>query len=78
MVLCYNLTRVLSIVGLEQLMAWLADVTVWPPTGLPRGVLATVRGVLKGIILIGNETSPISNRLPARDWALRSPDRLAA
>ena len=44
MVLCDNLTRVLSIIGLEKLVAWLASPSFWPALAPLMGFVAAVSG----------------------------------
>jgi len=46
MVLCYNFTRVLNIVGLEKLIAWLAASSLWLEIWPLRGALASLGRIL--------------------------------
>jgi len=56
MVLCYNFTRVLNIIGLKKLVAWLAAGSVWPGIWRPTRVLAAIARVLGGFDRWGNES----------------------
>ena len=55
MVLCYNFTRVLNIIGLKKLVAWLVARSFWPGIRRLNGVLAALARVLGGFDRCGNE-----------------------
>jgi Transposase DDE domain len=55
MVLCYNFTRVLNIIGLKKLVAWLVARSFWPGIWRLTGVLAALARVLGGFDRWGNE-----------------------
>jgi transposase len=55
MVLCYNFTRVLNIIGLKKLVAWLIARSFWPGIWRLTGVLAALARVLGGFDRWGNE-----------------------
>jgi hypothetical protein len=54
MVLCYNFTRLLNIIGLEKLIAWLAAWSWWLEIWLPRGLPPAFRRVLAGFYRWGS------------------------
>jgi transposase len=55
MVLCYNFTRVLNIIGLKKLVAWLVARSFWPGIWRLTGVLAALARVLGGFDRWDNE-----------------------
>jgi len=55
MVLCYNFTRLLNIIGLEKLIAWLAAWSGWLEIWLLTGLAAALRRVLAGFYRWGNQ-----------------------
>jgi transposase len=64
MVLCYNFTRVLNIVGLEKLIAWLAAASLWLEIWLLRGVPAPLGRFLAGFYRWGAKTlAPAGHRI---------------
>jgi len=62
MVLCYNFTRMLNIIGLKKLIAWLVAQSFWPPIWWLTGVLAALARVLSGLDRRGNELPAPSGR----------------
>jgi hypothetical protein len=64
MVLCYNLTRVVSIIGLEKLVAWLATHSFWPAIGTLWELLAAVGRILARLDRFRAESPPTSVPLP--------------
>jgi transposase len=78
MVLCYNFTRVLNIIGLKKLVAWLVAWSLWPGIWRLTRVLAALARVLGGFDRCGNEL-PVPGRRPLRHHAtLHSHPRFAA
>jgi len=64
MVLCYNFTRVLNIIGLERLLAWLAARSSWLAFRLLAAVLAVPGRVLGGFCRSSSESlAPAGRRL---------------
>ncbi len=63
MVLCYNFTRVLNIIGLERLVAWLAALSSWPEFRLLAAVLAALGRVLGEFCRWGNECPALGDRM---------------
>ena len=55
MVLCYNFTRLLNIIGLEKLIAWLAAWSLWLEIWPPRVVAPALRRVLAGFYRRSNQ-----------------------
>jgi hypothetical protein len=78
MVLCYNFTRVLNIIGLEKLIAWLAARASWPRIWLPRGLLAGLGRVLAGFHRQGDEMPAPGGRAADRPTTLHGHASVAA
>jgi transposase len=71
MVLCYNFTRVLNIVGLERLVAWLAAWSSWPEFRLLAAVLAALGRVLGEFCRWSNEWPAPGGRMLRHHGTLR-------
>ena len=71
MVLCYNFTRVLNIIGLERLLAWLAARSSWPEFRLLTALLAALGRVLDGFYRWSNEWPAPGGRMLSHHGALR-------
>ena len=69
MVLCYNFTRVLNIIGLKKLVAWLAMRCFWPAIWRLRELLAALVRVLGSFDRWGTEL-PASRARPLRRHAM--------
>ena len=78
MVLCYNFTRVLNIIGLEKLIAWLAAWCLWLEIWLPRGLPAALRRVLAGFYRWGSQMPAPAGRPAGRHAMLYGQASVAA
>jgi transposase len=78
MVLCYNFTRVLNIIGLEKLIAWLAAWSLWLEICLPSGLPGAFGRVLAGLYRWGNEIPPPRGRPVGSHAPLRRHASVAA
>jgi transposase len=72
MVLCYNFTRLLNIIGVEKLIAWLAAQYFLAVFYLLREVLTVAPGALNECYLAGGKSQPIGNKPLARHTTARS------
>ena len=78
MVLCYNFTRVLNIIGLKKLVAWLVARSFWPGIRRLNGVLAALARVLGGFDRCGNELPAPGSRALGHHATLRGHPSFAA
>ena len=78
MVLCYNFTRVLNIIGLKKLVAWLVAWSFWPGIWRLTGVLAALARFLGGFDRCGNELPAPDGRPVGHHATLRSQPSFAA
>src|SRR5271156_3425641 len=78
MVLCYNFTRVLNIIGLKKLIAWLVARSFWPGTWRLRRVLAALARVPGGFDRWGNELTAPGGRPLRHHATLRRHQSFAA
>jgi hypothetical protein len=72
MVLCYNFTRLLNIIGLEKLIAWLAAQYFLAVFYWLREVLTAAQGILDECCLAGGKSQPIGDKSLARHTTARS------
>jgi len=78
MVLCYNFTRLLNIMGLERLVEWLATQCFLDVFYLLREVPAAAQRILGECCLAGRQSQPIGDEPLARHSTDRSGVRFAA
>jgi hypothetical protein len=78
MVLSYNFTRVLNIIGLEKLIAWLAASSLWLGIWLLRGLQAALRRVPAGFHRWGDTMSAPAGRLDGCHPTLNARASIAA
>ena len=78
MVLCYNFTRVLNIIGLKKLVAWLVARSFWPGIWRLTRVLAALARLLGGFDRCGNELPAPGSRALGHHATLRGHPSFAA